>query len=55
MASLLLWFYFAGMLHARFIREWRGKRVAIMAVVGFGLVLFTYLGVSILLTSSHGM
>ncbi len=54
-ASLLLWFYFAGVLHTRFLREWRGRRVSLMAVTGFGLVLFAYLGVSIFLKSSHGM
>jgi ABC-type transport system involved in cytochrome c biogenesis permease subunit len=29
------------MLHARLVRGWRGRRMAIMAIVGFGCVLFT--------------
>jgi ABC-type transport system involved in cytochrome c biogenesis permease subunit len=36
------------MLHARSVRGWRGKRMAVMALVGFASVLFTYLGVNYL-------
>jgi len=55
MASLLLWFYYAGVLHTRMVKGWRGKIVSVLAIIGFGLVMFTYLGVSVFLTSSHGM
>jgi len=54
-ASLLLWFYFAGVLHTRFARQWRGRPAALLTVIGFALVLFTYLGVSVFLDSSHRM
>ncbi len=54
-ASLLLWFYFAGVLHTRFVKGWRGWPASFLAVIGFGLVLFTYLGVSLFLESSHRM
>jgi len=54
-ASLLLWFYYVGVLHTRMVKGWGGKTVSIMAIVGFVLVMFTYLGVSIFLKSSHGM
>ncbi len=54
-ASLLLWFYYVGVLHTRMVKGWRGKTVSVMAIIGFGLVMFTYLGVSIFLKSSHGM
>lgn len=54
-ASLLLWFYFVGVLHTRTLKKWRGKTVSVMAVIGFGLVMFAYLGVSVFLKSSHGM
>jgi len=54
-ASLLLWFYFAGVLHTRFARQWRGRPAALLAVIGFAMVLFTYLGVSVFLESSHRM
>ncbi len=54
-ASLLLWFYFAGILHTRFAKGWRGWPAALLAVIGFGLVLFTYLGVGIFFENSHRM
>ncbi len=50
--SLITWLIYAIMLHARFVRGWRGKRMAILAIIGFVSVLFTYLGVN-LLTSLH--
>ena len=46
--SLITWIVYAVMLHVRLVRGWRGKRMAIMAIIGFGCVLFTYLGVNFL-------
>ncbi|HVO67729.1 MAG TPA: c-type cytochrome biogenesis protein CcsB [Syntrophales bacterium] len=46
--SLITWLVYAAMLHTRLVREWRGKRMALMAVIGFACVLFTYLGVNYL-------
>jgi cytochrome c-type biogenesis protein CcsB len=46
--SLITWLTYAVMLHARLVRGWRGRRMAIMTIVGFGCVLFTYLGVNLL-------
>jgi cytochrome c-type biogenesis protein CcsB len=46
--SLITWLIYAALLHARLIRGWRGKRIAVMAIVGFVSVLFTYLGVNYL-------
>jgi cytochrome c-type biogenesis protein CcsB len=46
--SLITWLVYAIMLHARYIRGWRGKRMAVMAIVGFICVLITYLGVNYL-------
>jgi len=46
--SLITWLVYAVMLHMRLVRGWRGKRMAIMAIVGFACVLFTYLGVNLL-------
>lgn len=51
--SFILWFYFAGILHGKYIRSWRGRPVAYLTIVGFGIVFFTYLGVSILMKSTH--
>ena len=46
--SLITWLVYAVMLHTRLVRGWRGRRMAIMAIVGFACVLFTYLGVNLL-------
>lgn len=51
--SLITWFVYAGVLHARMVRGWQGRRIAILAIVGFGCVLFTYFGVNLLLTGLH--
>jgi cytochrome c-type biogenesis protein CcsB len=46
--SLITWFVYATLLHARLIRGWRGKRTAILSIGGFGAVIFTYFGVNLL-------
>jgi cytochrome c-type biogenesis protein CcsB len=46
--SLITWLTYAVMLHVRQVRGWRGSRMAIMAIIGFACVLFTYLGVNLL-------
>ena len=51
--SLITWFVYALYLHARFVGGWRGKRVAILAIVGFISVIFTYLGVNLVLSGLH--
>jgi ABC-type transport system involved in cytochrome c biogenesis permease subunit len=35
------------------VRGWKGKKVAIVAVIGFAAVIFTYLGVNLLLSGLH--
>jgi len=51
--SLITWFVYAAFLHARFTRDWRGRKAAILSIVGFGAVLFTYFGVNYLLSGLH--
>jgi cytochrome c-type biogenesis protein CcsB len=46
--SLITWLVYATVLHARLTRGWRGKRLAILSIVGFLCVLFTYFGVNLL-------
>ena len=46
--SLITWLVYAALLHARMKRGWRGKRLAILSIVGFCCVLFTYFGVNYL-------
>jgi cytochrome c-type biogenesis protein CcsB len=51
--SLITWFLYAFYLHSRLLRGWKGKKAAIMAVMGFVAVIFTYLGVNLLLSGLH--
>jgi len=51
--TLITWFVYAFYLHARLVRGWRGTKVATVAVLGFVTVIFTYLGVNILLSGLH--
>jgi cytochrome c-type biogenesis protein CcsB len=46
--SLITWFVYAALLHARLMRGWHGKRIAYISIVGFMAVLFTYFGVNFL-------
>lgn len=43
--SLIAWFVYLIQLHQRFTVGWRGKRAAVMALVGFAIVIFTLWGV----------
>jgi cytochrome c-type biogenesis protein CcsB len=46
--SLITWFIYATLLHARMMRGWGGKRIAYLSIIGFVAVLFTYFGVNYL-------
>jgi cytochrome c-type biogenesis protein CcsB len=46
--SLITWFVYSTLLHARLMRGWRGKRIAYLSIIGFMSVLFTYFGVNLL-------
>jgi cytochrome c-type biogenesis protein CcsB len=46
--SLITWFIYATLLHARLMRGWQGKQIAYLSLVGFAAVLFTYFGVNLL-------
>ena len=51
--SLITWFVYAAFLHARLTRGWRGKKAAMLSIIGFISVLFTFLGVNYLLSGLH--
>jgi cytochrome c-type biogenesis protein CcsB len=51
--SLITWFIYAAFLHARFTRDWRGRKAAVLSIVGFSAVLFTYFGVNYLISGLH--
>ena len=51
--AAITWLVYAGYLHMRITRGWRGRRAAYFAVLGFGVVIFTFLGVTYLLPGLH--
>jgi cytochrome c-type biogenesis protein CcsB len=51
--ALVVWFLYAALLHGRLTIGWRGRRAAIFAILGFLCLLFTFLGVNLLLGGLH--
>jgi cytochrome c-type biogenesis protein CcsB len=46
--SLITWFIYAIFLHLRYVRGWDGTKIAVISIVGFMAVMFTYFGVNFL-------
>ncbi len=51
--TVILWLYYSLYLHARLSPWWSGKPTSVLAIAGFIIVIFTYLGVSLFMKSSH--
>ncbi len=43
-SSWIIWLFYTGYLHARFQRGWRGKKAAVLSIVGFVMVILSFLG-----------
>jgi len=51
--TVILWLFYSFYLHARLRLWWTGRPVSVLAIVGFVIVMFTYLGVGLFMKSSH--
>jgi cytochrome c-type biogenesis protein CcsB len=51
--ALITWLTYAGYIHMRLTRGWRGRRSAYFAIIGFAVVMFTFFGVTYLLPGLH--
>ncbi|MBZ5705977.1 MAG: c-type cytochrome biogenesis protein CcsB [Acidobacteriia bacterium] len=51
--AAITWLVYAGYLHMRITRGWRGRRAAYFAILGFAVVMFTFFGVTYLLNGMH--
>jgi cytochrome c-type biogenesis protein CcsB len=51
--AAITWLVYAGYLHMRVTRGWRGRRAAYFAILGFAVVMFTFFGVTYLLPGLH--
>jgi ABC-type transport system involved in cytochrome c biogenesis permease subunit len=51
--TTIVWFFYSLYLHARLVKGWTGRPAAWMSIAGFVIVMFTYVGVGLLMKSSH--
>jgi len=51
--SLITWIVYALVLHLRFAGGWRGRRTAVLSIIGFASVIMTYFGVNFFLAGLH--
>lgn len=51
--SVVTWLIYAVLLHERLAVGWRGRRAAIMAIIGFSVILVTFVGTSLILEVHH--
>lgn len=51
--SLITWLFYAALLHERLTVGWRGRKAAIMSIICFGILIFTFVGASLLMTGYH--
>ena len=51
--SLISWLFYSGYLHMRIVRGWEGRPAAWIASVGFILIIFTLVGVNLLISGLH--
>ncbi|MFP4475797.1 MAG: c-type cytochrome biogenesis protein CcsB [Desulfatibacillaceae bacterium] len=51
--SLITWLIYATLIHFRLMRGWAGRRTAVLSIVGFAAILFTWFGVNYLLSGLH--
>ncbi len=52
--SSISWLLYATLLHERLTVGWRGRKAAVMAIIGFAILLFTFFGVNFLFKGHHG-
>lgn len=53
--ALVTWLAYSIYVHLRLLPHWNGRRAMILLVVAFGAVVFTYLGMNLLPTSSSSL
>jgi ABC-type transport system involved in cytochrome c biogenesis permease subunit len=51
--TVIVWLFYGLYLHARLVRGWSGPKAVWLGIIGFAIVMFTYVGVGLLMKSSH--
>ncbi len=53
--SGIVWLFYAALLHERLTVGWGGRKAAVMSIIGFLVIMFTFLGVNLILEGHHGV
>ncbi|MDP2277821.1 MAG: cytochrome c biogenesis protein CcsA, partial [Nitrospirota bacterium] len=51
--ALVTWLIYAIVLHTRLIAGWRGKRAAILSIIGFLTIIIAFFGIKLLKKGLH--
>ena len=51
--SLITWLFYGALLHERLVVGWQGRRAALMSIICFCILIFTFIGVSFWLGGYH--
>ena len=51
--SAITWLIYAALLHGRLTSGWQGRRSAVMTIIGFAVLVFTFLGVNFFIGGHH--
>jgi len=51
--SIVTWFFYAALLHGRLAGGWRGRKAAILSIIGFCGVVFASLGANLVIRGTH--
>ena len=51
--ALITWLIYATVLHARLLAGWRGKRAAVLTILGFVTILIAFFGIKMLQRGQH--
>ncbi|MGE4520465.1 MAG: inner membrane protein YpjD [Desulfobacteraceae bacterium] len=52
--SFIIWILYAAIIHGRLTSRWRGRKAAVMAIIGFVIVVFSFVGINMFMDTSHG-
>jgi len=55
LSGILTWFVFAFSVHQRFALRWRGRRTAVITVVGFCVMIIGFIGINLAYPQAHGI
>lgn len=51
--SIITWIFYAALLHGRLVGGWRGRKAAILSIIGFCGVVFASLGANLVIRGTH--